>query len=94
MEEEVSVLCRIEAMELMDMASKHPIIHLRICTHLIVGRFMVLSLEQAVVASRGVEVVAGYSVVGGGSVVGSRKEWLHGGHEGTYRPLPSWGRKT
>jgi len=58
----------------MDMASKHPIIHLPVRTHLMVGSFMVLSLEQAVVASRGAEAVAGYSVVGEGSVVGSDKE--------------------
>jgi hypothetical protein len=67
-EVEVSVLCQTEAMDLTDMASKHPIIHLIIhlpvCTHSMVGHFMVLSLAQAVVVSHGVEVVAECLVVG------------------------------
>jgi hypothetical protein len=74
-EEEVSVLCHTEAMALMDMASKHPIIRLPVCTHSIVSHSMVLSLEQGVVASRGVEAVAGHSVAGEGSVVGGGNAW-------------------
>jgi len=38
-----------------------------------VGRFMVLSLGQAVEGFRGVEVVEGYLVAGAGSVVGGNK---------------------
>jgi hypothetical protein len=55
----------------MDMASKHPIIHLPVCTHSMVGHSMGPSSGQAGVASHGVEVVAESSVAGEGSVVGS-----------------------
>jgi hypothetical protein len=64
------VPCHTEVIDLTDMASKHLIIRLLVCTHSMVGHSLVLSLEQAVVASRGVEAVAEYSVVGEGSVVG------------------------
>jgi hypothetical protein len=37
---------------------------------------MVLSLERAMVASHGVEVVAGYLAAGEDSVVGSAEEWV------------------
>jgi len=74
-EEEVFVLCHPEAMDLTDMASRHPIIrliiNLPVCTH-----SMVPFLAQAAVASHGVEVVAGYSVAGEGFVGGSGKEWV------------------
>jgi hypothetical protein len=58
------VRCHTEAMALMDMASKHPIIHLPVCTHSMVGHSMIPYLAQAVEDCPGVEVVAGYSVVG------------------------------
>jgi len=49
------------------------------CVHLILplieGLSMGLSLEQGVVASRGVEAVEEYSGVGEGSVVGSCNAW-------------------
>jgi hypothetical protein len=61
--------------DLMDMASKHPIIRRPVCTHSMAGHSMVLSLEQGVVASRGVEAVAEYSVAGEGSVVGGGNTW-------------------
>lgn len=64
MEEEVSVLCRTDAMGLTDMASKHPIIRLPVCTH-----SMVLSLAQAAVGFHGVEAVAG-SLAAGEDFVG------------------------
>jgi hypothetical protein len=57
----------------MDMASKHPIIRLLVCTHFMVGHSMVLYLAQAVVVSRGVEAVAECSEAGEGSVVGGSK---------------------
>ena len=57
----------------MDMASKHPIIRLRVCIHLMVGHSTVLSLGQAVVVSHGAEVVAGYLAAGEDSVVGGNK---------------------
>jgi hypothetical protein len=40
------------------MASKHPIIRLRVYIHLTVGHFMVPPSEQAVVVYHGAEVVA------------------------------------
>jgi hypothetical protein len=56
----------------MDMASKHPIIRLRVCIHLMVGHSTVLSLAQAVVVSHGAEVVAEYLAAGEGFVGGKR----------------------
>jgi hypothetical protein len=53
-------------MELMDMASKHLIIHLPVCTHSMVGHSMDPSLAQAVEDSHGVVAVAGSSVAGEG----------------------------
>ena len=70
MEVEVSVLCHTEAMDLTDMVSKRPIIHLPVRTH-----SMVLSLAQAVVVYHGVEVVAGPLVAGEASVVGGGNAW-------------------
>jgi hypothetical protein len=67
------VLCHTEAMDLMDMASKHPIIRLLVCTHPMVVHSMVLSLAQGVVASRGAEAAAGPSVAAGDFVVGGAK---------------------
>lgn len=58
----------------MDMASKHPIVHLPVYIHSMVGRFMVLSLGQAVEGFHGVEAAAGSSAVGEGSVVGDNKK--------------------
>jgi hypothetical protein len=69
-EEEVSVLCRMALMALMDMAFELPIIHLLACTHSTVGHSLVPSSEQDGVASRGVEAVAESLVVGEASVVG------------------------
>jgi hypothetical protein len=57
----------------MDMASRHPIIRLRVCIHLMVGHSTALSLAQAAVVSRGAEAVAGYLAAGGDSVVGGNK---------------------
>jgi hypothetical protein len=54
------------------MASKHPIIRLRVCMHRMVGHFMVLSLAQAAVVSHGAEAVAEYLAAGEDSVVGER----------------------
>jgi hypothetical protein len=67
------VLCHTGAMDLMDMASKHPIIRPAVCTHSMADHSMVLSLEQGVVASRGVEAAAGPSVADADSVVGGGK---------------------
>ena len=74
MEEEAFVLCHTESIDLVDMASKHPIIQLPVYTHSMAGRLMVLSLVQAVVGFHGVEAVAGFSVAGEGSVVGDNKK--------------------
>ena len=57
----------------MDMVSKHPIIRLRVCIHLMVGHSTVLSLAQAAVVSHGAEAVAGYLAAGEDSVVGGNK---------------------
>ena len=73
MEEEAFVLCHTESIDLVDMASKHPIIQLPVYTHSMAGRLMVLSLVQAVAGFHGVEAVAGFSVAGEGSVVGDSK---------------------
>jgi hypothetical protein len=67
------VLCHTGAMDLMDMASKHPITCLPVGTHSMADHSMVLSLEQVVVASHGVEAAAGPSVVDADSVVGGGK---------------------
>jgi hypothetical protein len=80
-------------MDLMDMASEHLTIRLPVCTHPMVGHSMVLSLEQGVVASRGVEAVAEYSVAGEGSVVGGGNAWGLDGTSGDwisnpYKPSP------
>jgi hypothetical protein len=64
------VQCHTEAMDLMDMALKHPIIHVPVCTRSIVGHSMVLFSAQAVEASPGEEVVAECSAAGEDSVVG------------------------
>jgi len=69
------VLCQTEATDLKDMVSKHPIIRLPVCTHSMAGHSMVLSLEQGVVASRGVEAVAEHSVAAEDSVVGGGNAW-------------------
>jgi hypothetical protein len=74
-EAEVSVLCHTGAIDHTDMASKHPIIHLPVCTHSMVSHFMVLSLAQAVAGFHGVVAVAGSLAVVGGSVVGGGKAW-------------------
>lgn len=90
MEAEVSVQCHTEAMDLMDMAFKHPIIHLPVYTRSMVGHSMVLYLAQAVAVSPGGEVVeeslvAGEdSVVGGGNAWGPR--WNPGGSTKTFFP--------
>ena len=55
-----------EAMEVTDMAFKHPIIRLPTRIH-----SMVRSSELVVVASRGVEAVEEFLVAGAGSVVGN-----------------------
>jgi hypothetical protein len=68
-EAEVSARCHIEAIAVMDMASKHPIIHLPARTHSM-GPFS----GQAGVASHGVEVVAESSVAGEGFVDGNKVE--------------------
>jgi len=68
------VLCHTEAIDLMDMASNHPIIHLPVCTHSMAGHSMVLSLGQAVAGSHGVEAVEESLVAGEGSVVGDNKK--------------------
>jgi len=73
-EEKAFVLCHTEAIDLMDMASKHPIIHLPVCTHSMAGHSMVLSLGQAVAGSHGVEAVEESLVAGEGSVVGDNKK--------------------
>ena len=65
MEEEAFVLCHTESIDLVDMASKHPIIQLPVYTHSMAGRLMVPFLVQA---------VAGFSVAGEGSVVGDNKK--------------------
>jgi len=59
----------------MDMASKHPILRLRVCIRLMVGHSTVLSLGQAVVVSHGAEVVAGSLAAGEDSVVGGGNAW-------------------
>jgi hypothetical protein len=56
----------------MGMASKRPIIRPPVGTHSMAGYSMVLFLEQAAVASHGVEAVAECSVAGEGSVVGGK----------------------
>jgi hypothetical protein len=74
-EVEASARCHTEAIAVMDMASKHPIIHLPVRPHP-----MGPSSAQAGVASHGVEGVAEYSAAGEGFVVGScNKKLLHGG---------------
>jgi hypothetical protein len=57
----------------MDMASKHPIIRLRVCIHLMVGHSMVLSLGQVAAGFHGAEAVAGFLAAGEDSVVGGNK---------------------
>jgi len=64
-----------EGIEVMDMASRHPIIRLPVRIHSMVDHSMVLSLELVVVASHGVEAVAEYSVADEGSVVGGSNPW-------------------
>jgi len=73
-EEEVFALCHTEAVDLMVMASKHPFIHLPVCTHHMVNRLMVLSSEQVAEAFHGVVVVVESLVVGEGPVVSSGNE--------------------
>jgi hypothetical protein len=58
----------------MDMASRHPIIHLPVIIHLMEGPLMGQSSGQAAVVSHGVEVVARYLAAGEGFVDGSGKE--------------------
>jgi hypothetical protein len=55
------------------MVSKHPIIRLLVCIHLMVGHSTVLSLAQAAVVSHGAEAVVRYLAVGEDSVVGGNK---------------------
>jgi len=79
----VSVQCHTEAIAVMDMVSKHPIIHLPVCTHP-----MGPSSGQAGVASHGVEVVAESLVAAEGSVVGSgTKSSCMGTSDGILLPL-------
>jgi hypothetical protein len=74
-EVEVSVRCHTEAITVTDMASKHPIIHLPVRTHSMVGRCTDQSSGQAGVASRGVEVVVEFLGAAEGSVVGGSNAW-------------------
>jgi hypothetical protein len=61
-------------MGLIDMAFRHPIIHIHlpVCTHSIAGHSVVLSLAQAEEGFHGVVAVAGVLVAGEGSVVGDK----------------------
>ena len=80
--------CHPEALAVMDMASKHPIIHLPVCTRPMVDHSMVPSSGQAGVAFHGVEVVAESSVAAEGSVVGSgKKSSCMGASDGILLPL-------
>jgi len=72
-EEEGFVRCNTEAIAVMDMASKHLIIPLPVCTHFMAGHSVDLCLAQVGAASHGVEVVAESSVADGDSVVGGDK---------------------
>jgi hypothetical protein len=59
----------------MDMASKHPVIHLPVRTHCMVGRYTGRSSGQAGVASHGVEVVVESLGAVEGFVVGGSNAW-------------------
>jgi hypothetical protein len=58
----------------MDMVSKPPIIHLPVCTHLMVSRSMGPSSAQDEEGFHGVVAVVGFLVAGEGSVVGDNKK--------------------
>jgi hypothetical protein len=74
-EEEVSVLCHTEAMDVMDMAPKYPIIQPPVVIHFMEGPFMGLSSGQAVEGFHGVVAVVESSAVGADSVVGGGNAW-------------------
>jgi hypothetical protein len=80
-EAEVSARCRTETIAVMDMVSKHPIIHLPVCTHhSMVGHSVGPFSGQAVEGFHGVEVVAESSVAGEGFVDGGKVKVVAWGH--------------
>ena len=75
--------CHTAAIEVTDMASKHPIIGQPVRIYSMAGHSMVRSLELVVVASHGVEAVAEYSLADEGSVVGGSNAWKDHAQERT-----------